>query len=167
MKGMMAMVTRRDFRLSMERVAIIAGTLQPKPITMGMKLFPCRPILCMSLSTMNAALAMYPLSSIMEMKKYRIMMLGRNTRTLPTPAITPSTTRSFTQPSCIMEPTHSPNFATSQSIQSMGYWPIVNVAQKMNHSSTMKIGKAIHWLVTTASILSVSVRRGLSSWYFS
>ena len=38
--GIMAIVTRRDFRLSMERVAIIAGTLHPKPITMGMKLFP-------------------------------------------------------------------------------------------------------------------------------
>ena len=48
---------------------------------------------------MKAARAMYPLSSMMEMKKYRIMMFGRNTSTLPTPAITPSTTRSFSHPS--------------------------------------------------------------------
>ena len=58
MKGMMAMVTSRLFRLSMLRVAMMAGTLQPKPMTMGMKLFPCRPIRCISLSTMKAARAM-------------------------------------------------------------------------------------------------------------
>ena len=58
MNGMMAMVMRRDFRLSMLRVAMMAGTLQPKPITMGMNDLPCRPMRCMSLSTMNAARAM-------------------------------------------------------------------------------------------------------------
>ena len=104
---------------------------------------------------------------MMEMKKYRIMMLGRNTSTLPTPAMTPSTTRSFTQPSCMSEPTFSPSHATPASIQSMGYWPMVKVAQKMNQSSTTKIGKAAHWLVTMASMRSVIVRRGRSSWYFS
>ena len=40
MKGISAMVIRRLLRLSMVRVAIMAGTLQPKPITMGMKLLP-------------------------------------------------------------------------------------------------------------------------------
>ena len=69
MNGMMAMVIIRLFLLSIARVAIIAGTLQPKPITIGMNDLPCRPILCISLSTMNAALDMYPESSIREMKK--------------------------------------------------------------------------------------------------
>ena len=58
MNGMMAMVMRRDLRLSIERVAMMAGTLQPKPITIGMNDLPCRPIRCMSLSTMKAARAM-------------------------------------------------------------------------------------------------------------
>ncbi len=93
------------------------------------------------------------------------MMLGRNTSTLPTPAMQPSTTRSLTQPSAMREPTLSPNHCTPASIQSMGYWPIVKVAQKMNHRRRMKMGKAAHWLVTMASMRSVMVRRGLSSWY--
>ena len=40
MNGRMAMVIRRLFLLSMVLVAMIAGTLQPNPITIGMKLFP-------------------------------------------------------------------------------------------------------------------------------
>ena len=38
--GMMAIVMRRLLRLSIARVAMIAGTLQPKPITIGMKDLP-------------------------------------------------------------------------------------------------------------------------------
>ena len=56
-KGTRAMVIRRLLRLSIVRVAIMAGTLQPKPITMGMKLLPCRPRWCISLSTMKAVRA--------------------------------------------------------------------------------------------------------------
>ncbi|CCX51555.1 unknown [Alistipes sp. CAG:514] len=40
MNGMMAIVMRRLLRLSIARVAMIAGTLQPKPITIGMKDLP-------------------------------------------------------------------------------------------------------------------------------
>ena len=69
MKGTRAIVIRRDLRLSMVRVAMMAGTLQPKPITIGMNDLPCNPIRCISLSTMKADRAMYPESSIREMKK--------------------------------------------------------------------------------------------------
>ena len=48
-------------------------------------------------------------------------------------------------------------------LQSIGYWPMVKVAQKVNHSRRMKIGKASHLFVTMASIRSVIVRRGFSS----
>ena len=58
MKGVISTVMMRLLRLSMVRVAIIAGTLQPNPITMGMNDFPCSPILCINLSMMNAARAM-------------------------------------------------------------------------------------------------------------
>jgi hypothetical protein len=37
------------------RQAITAGTVQPKPISIGMKLFPCRPMWLITLSTTNAA----------------------------------------------------------------------------------------------------------------
>ena len=68
MNGSTSMVMSLDFLLSMVRVAITAGTLHPKPMISGMKDFPWSPILCISLSMMNAALAMYPLSSMKEMK---------------------------------------------------------------------------------------------------
>ena len=57
MKGRMSMVMSRDRRLSMVRVAMTAGTLQPNPMTSGMNDLPCRPILCISLSMMKAARA--------------------------------------------------------------------------------------------------------------
>ena len=58
MSGKMSMVTMRERRLSMVRVAIIAGTLQPKPMMSGINDLPWSPILCMSLSMINAARAM-------------------------------------------------------------------------------------------------------------
>ena len=50
-------VIRRLLRLSMVRVAMMAGRLQPKPITSGMNDFPCRPMRCMMRSMMKAARA--------------------------------------------------------------------------------------------------------------
>ena len=67
--GMIRVVIRRLFGLSIVRVANIAGTLQPNPMIIGMKDLPCSPILCISLSMMNAARAIYPESSNNDMKK--------------------------------------------------------------------------------------------------
>ena len=86
----MSMVSRRSLRLSSVRVAIIAGTLHPKPIRSGMNDLPCSPILCIIRSIMKAARAIYPVSSISDMKKNNINILGKNTITPPTPLITPS-----------------------------------------------------------------------------
>ena len=147
----------------MMRVAMMAGTLHPKPMTMGMKDLPCKPILCISLSMMKAARDIYPESSIKEIKKYRIRMLGRKTRTLPAPAMRPFTTRSFSQPSVMMAPTPSPNLPTSHSIQSIGYCPKEKVAWKITYRNRMKMGKASQRFVTSASILSVQVLRGRSA----
>ena len=55
MKGRIIIVISRERRLSMVRVAITAGTLQPKPITNGMNDLPCKPMRCISLSMMKAA----------------------------------------------------------------------------------------------------------------
>ena len=42
MKGVTMMVTNRSRRVSMVRVAMIAGTAQAKPESMGTKARPCR-----------------------------------------------------------------------------------------------------------------------------
>ena len=58
MKGRIIIVMSRERRLSMVRVAMTAGTLQPKPMMSGMNDLPCSPIRCMRRSMMKAARAM-------------------------------------------------------------------------------------------------------------
>src|SRR5690554_35805 len=69
MNGTINIVIMRLLLLSIVRVAIIAGTLQPNPIISGMKDLPWRPILCINLSMIKAALDIYPESSINDMKR--------------------------------------------------------------------------------------------------
>ena len=57
LNGFIKIVIRRLERLSIARDAIIAGTLQPNPMISGMKDLPCRPMRCITLSIMKAALA--------------------------------------------------------------------------------------------------------------
>jgi len=57
MKGVMSTVMSLLERLSIVRVAIMAGTLQPKPITSGMNDLPCSPMRCITRSMMKAARA--------------------------------------------------------------------------------------------------------------
>ena len=53
--GRMSMVTKRERRLSMVRVAMMAGTLQPNPMMSGIKDLPCKPIRCIRRSMIKAA----------------------------------------------------------------------------------------------------------------
>ncbi|OPY44949.1 MAG: hypothetical protein A4E47_01229 [Methanosaeta sp. PtaU1.Bin028] len=57
MNGLTRMVIMRSLSSFILRVAIMAGTLQPKPIIMGMKEWPQSPSLDMRRSIRNAALA--------------------------------------------------------------------------------------------------------------
>ena len=57
MKGFMSMVISRLERLSIDRQAMIEGTVQPKPMTSGMNDLPWSPSLCITLSIINAARA--------------------------------------------------------------------------------------------------------------
>ena len=57
MNGVMRMVIRRLLRLSIVRQAMMAGTLQPKPMIIGMNDLPCRPMRCITRSMMKAARA--------------------------------------------------------------------------------------------------------------
>ena len=70
-----------------------AGTVQPKPISIGTMLRPERPILRRSLSMKNAMRAMYPLSSKSDRKKNITTTIGRKLNTLPTPSKIPSIMR--------------------------------------------------------------------------
>ena len=54
MNGTSRMVLRLSCIFSMVLAAIAAGTVQPKPISKGMKLLPLKPIFRMGLSMMNA-----------------------------------------------------------------------------------------------------------------
>ena len=92
-------------------VDIIAGTEQPKPISIGTKLLPERPIFLSSLSITNAILAIYPLSSRIDKKKNNTTITGRNDRTLPTPANIPSITSECTTgliPNAVSPASHTP-----------------------------------------------------------
>ena len=90
-------------------------------------------------------------------------MLGRNTITPPTPPITPSMSISFTGPSGMYVLMRSPINPTPASIQSIGYCPMVKVAQNISHIMNMKIGNPNSLLVTTASIIAVVLASSLSS----
>ena len=63
MKGTNIMVMRRSFSFSMVRAPMMAGTVQPKPMSMGMKALPDRPKRRSTRSMIKAARAMYPESS--------------------------------------------------------------------------------------------------------
>ncbi len=55
--GSTSMVVMRSRRFSSTRVPNMPGTVQPKPISMGIKLLPCRPTHFIRRSTRKAARA--------------------------------------------------------------------------------------------------------------
>ena len=69
---------------------ITAGTVHPKPISIGTILFPESPILLSSLSITNAILAIYPESSRSDRKKNSTTIIGTKLTTEPTPTNIPS-----------------------------------------------------------------------------
>ena len=158
MNGLTSIVVRRTFRSSMVRVAIMAGTLHPKPITSGINDLPCRPNERIVRSIKKTARAMYPVSSNTEMKKKRIRICGRKTMTLPTPFMMPSVSKSRNEPSAIIPLIQSPRAATPASIQSIGYCPTVKVVQKVSHIRKRKIGIPQMRCVSTLSIFCLNVR---------
>lgn len=96
MKGTSRIVILRSRSLDKVREAMIAGTEQPNPMSMGTKLLPERPRRRSGLSITNATRAMYPLSSRMERNKNSVTMTGKNPSTLPTPPQMPSVTSELT-----------------------------------------------------------------------
>ena len=63
------MVLFFSFSSSNVLVAIIAGTLHPNPVNIGIKAFPDKPNFLKALSKMKATRAIYPLSSKIAINK--------------------------------------------------------------------------------------------------
>ena len=98
MNGAIMMVVNRSRRLSMLRVAMMPGIAQANDDISGMNERPDRPTLPMTRSMMNAARAMYPLSSSTHRKKKRMAIWGTKVSVVPTPAMTPSTSSERSAP---------------------------------------------------------------------
>ena len=82
------------------------------------------------------------------MKKKRISIWGRKTITPPTPLMTPSTSRSRSDPSGMASETHSPSHSTPLSIHPIGISPNEKVIWNIAHISSRKIGKPhILWVM--------------------
>ena len=153
------MVSMRSFLLSRVRVVIIAGTLQPKPISIGINDLPWSPIRCIILSIRKAALDIYPVSSNSAIQKNRINMFGRKIITLPTPAIIPFITRSFKRLSERKLSSNAEIPSTPMPIHSMGYAPNEKVNWNIAHIKNIKIGNPINLCVSTRSIFrDISIR---------
>ncbi|MPM69164.1 hypothetical protein SDC9_116108 [bioreactor metagenome] len=141
MYGIISIVRILSAFLFIVLVAIIAGTLHPKPIKSGMNELPCRPIRCMYLSIMVAALGRYSVSDNNDRKKKRIKIFGRNASTLPTPMITPLEMKSLIQPVCILLWTNAAALSISHSIPSCGIAPSLKVQKNMNQIINIKIAR--------------------------
>ena len=142
------------------RVAIIAGTEQPKPISIGTKLRPESPMRRRSLSMTNATRDMYPVSSSIARKKNSTTIRGRKLSILPTPANTPSITRLCTtgfKPYAVSRPsTHAVKLSIPIASRSDSHLPkTLKVIQKMKAIIAMKVGMARYLLVRILSILTL------------
>ena len=161
------MVILRSLSLDRVRVAIMAGTEHPKPISIGTKLRPERPIFLRSLSITKATRAMYPVSSKIERKKNRVTITGRKVMTLPTPLQIPSTTRECT--TGLIPKSVSPlsmteiSASTPSSIKSDSHAPIrEKVIAKIKAMIPKKHGIAVNRPVRSLSI-SILLRCSLLS----
>ena len=92
-KGMTRIVAVRSLWSASVRVLIIAGTLHPKPIIMGINALPETPKRRNTRSRINATRAIYPLSSRIEKKRNKTRICGRKESTENRPPKIPSQTR--------------------------------------------------------------------------
>ena len=83
-------VIRRSRSFSIVRDAIIPGTPQPEPISIGINDLPESPNFLKSLSIINATLDIYPQASRNARKMKRTIICGTKPKTAPTPETIPS-----------------------------------------------------------------------------
>ena len=125
--------------------------------SIGRKAFPFKPIERINLSIKKAILDMYPLSSRIARKKYKRSIKGTNTKTPPSPPISPSTTNDCNQSGvpCTKIPTYFPRkSAINPSTQSIsGPEPLNVKVNTVNIIRTKAIGPK-NLFSKTLSILS-------------
>ncbi len=153
---------RRSLSFSIVRALIAAGTVQPNPISMGIKDLPDRPKRRIVRSMRNAVRERYPLSSNSDRKKNRIAICGKNVSTPPTPVSTPSHNKLMshgTTPSWVSRfSTAGSSNPSSVSTPSDSHPPRPsNVSIKMSPMTARKIGIPRYLFVSTASIRSLTV----------
>ena len=110
------------------------------------------------------------------MNRNRIRICGRNTRTLPAPAITPSTTRLRSRPSGMWLATSCPVPSISDLIWSIGHWAQLNTAWNIRNSTAVRIAMpqtgcsstrssaSSTCVLATGSVSAASSRRCTSWW---
>ena len=157
------MVIRRSFSFSIVRAPMMAGTVQPKPMSMGIKALPLRPKCRRVRSITKAARAIYPVSSSILKKRNRMAIWGRNTSTPPTPAMTPSVMSRRSHSAAPKWTSHppAPGLRTSsinQAMPSLSHFPgPEKVRRNITSIMAKNTGMAKILCVTTASIRSVIV----------
>ena len=139
------------------RLAITAGTVQPKPISIGTMLRPERPMRRRSMSITKATRAMYPLSSKKERKKKSTTMVGTKLTTLPTPLKMPSITsewiESLTLRAASIVSALSVSHPMPASSASVSHAPTtLNVSQNTSAMIAANIGTAVYLPVRIRSI---------------
>ena len=160
MNGVSSIVILLSLSLGRVLVDITAGTVQPKPISIGTMLRPERPIFLNSLSMKNATLARYPLSSSIDKNKNSTTMTGRKLNTLPSPAKIPLVIRlvsiGLTLILSIRLPTSCDKSSMPFSISSCRNAPMTpNVSQNIITMISANIGIAVNLPVRILSILAL------------
>ena len=134
---------------------MMPGIAQAKPLSIGTNDFPCRPTLLISRSMMNAARAMYPVSSSSPRKKNRIRICGKKMTTPPTPAMMPSITRSRKSPSGNAAAAQPLTSSWADSIQPIGNSASRNIAKNISAITPRKNTQPHKRWVSTASMRSL------------
>ena len=149
----------RASKLKAAREAMTAGTVQPKPISIGMNALPFSPILRSIPSIRNAARDIYPLSSSTDRNKNRSMICGINDSTLPTPPIT-VLTRSSAHGATDIEASAANRFSASTSLINISTQPFSpspigpKVTMNIRNKMRKKTGIPRYLFVTIMSIRS-------------
>ena len=137
--GAIKIVTKRSRGLAIVRVAMIPGIAQAKLESSGINERPDRPTVPITRSSSSAARGKYPVSSNSRIKKNNTMICGKNTRTPPTPATKPSTTKLRKIPSGNKPPSHSPTVVVAVSIKPIGHSDHEKTAWKITNSNKASV----------------------------
>ena len=155
MSGATSIVASLSRGLPMVLVAMIPGIAHANDPRRGMNDFPCSPTLLITLPMMNAARAMYPVSSRRPRKKKRKSIWGRKVTTAATPAIPPWMIRSRRSPGGMATSTRAPSASNPCLIRSIGSWAQENIAWNTRAIRARNITTPHTRCVRTASILSL------------